>query len=557
MNRSDTSESSRSESDTSIYVAQESATADLGLDKTAGGADLADQGELDSETLSKHVEVRGTRRRQMATLEHNQSIKNRLLLPHPRRDGSSSYLLQALLTSIPLAITDLVALLVSLKICDLIGLEWLNPLDASSLASVWLPPVILAFLLVNAAHGLYPGTRLGTVEEMRRLWLSITITTLITASSLRFDPVLFWKKVLFLVVAYFLCMLLAPYARSRMRRLLGRTSWWGFPTLVCGNDAVVFRVCAWLADNRRLGLRPVAIATSNELTKFNSDSRWEAGSWENARDLSEKHHAYGAVFVESPQDTQHITELMEEYLGNIPHVFVVSELTGIPDHWNHHQLDEGLPGFKVEQHLLLPIPQLIKRGLDIFIATLAGLALAPLFAVLAIAIKLTSPGPIFFGHERVGRGNTRFRAWKFRTMVQGAEGMIEDYLLKHPELRDEWNRDHKLKNDPRVTKLGKFMRKWSIDELPQIWNVLAGEMSIVGPRPIVPNEIETYGTHFEAFCSVLPGMTGLWQVCGRNNTTFDVRIQLGLYYIHHRSLWLDLYLIAKTIRIVLFAKGAY
>ncbi len=238
-----------------------------------------------------------------------------------------------------------------------------------------------------------------------------------------------------------------------------------------------------------------------------------------------------------------MTSAVEQHLGNVPLIFVVSKLTGIPDGWNRHQMDEGLPGLLVEQHLLLPLPQLVKRGMDLAIATIAGLVLAPLFLVVASLIKLTSRGPIFYGHQRVGRGDSRFKAWKFRTMVHGAEAALEEHFGNHPELRVEWYRDHKLRNDPRVTPLGRWMRKWSIDELPQLWNVLVGEMSAVGPRPIVPNEIEKYGEHFEIFCSVLPGMTGLWQVCGRSNTSFQERIQLGVYYIHNWSPWLDLYLL--------------
>ena len=142
-------------------------------------------------------------------------------------------------------------------------------------------------------------------------------------------------------------------------------------------------------------------------------------------------------------------------------------------------------------------------------------------------------------------------------MVVGADKMIDDYLNEHPEYREEWERDHKLKHDPRVNALGKFMRKWSIDELPQVWNVLTGDMSIVGPRPIVIAEIAKYGEHYETLSTVLPGITGLWQVCGRNDTTYEERIQLDVYYIHHWSPWLDLYLLTKTVKTVLFTKGAY
>ena len=548
-------EPSNSRHDAPTYVADESSN-NGNANGSSNGTSVTHT-EDHSKVEPRQVELRGTLRRHQAIPQHRESIKSLPQMPQARQDGSLPYLRQLLLTSLPLAITDLVVLLLTVTACHVVGLQWLNPEDATSLASVWLPPVAMALLLVNAANGLYPGIRLGTVDEMRRLWLSITIVALITASGMRHHPEMFWKKIIFLAVAYVLCIAIAPFVRSKVRRLLAKTSWWGFPTLVCGDDALVFRVCSWLSDNRRLGLRPVGIVTSPEMADFQSDTPVQTEKWQNARNLAENHHAYWAVLVESPDDKRHVTTVVDEHLGNMPHVFVVSELTGIPDPWDHHQMEEGLPGFRIDQHLLLPIPQLIKRGMDLFIATVVSLLLAPLFLFLAVAIKLTSPGPIFFGHERVGFGNTRFRAWKFRTMVQGAEDLIEDYLNDHPELRDEWERDHKLKNDPRVTGLGKFMRKWSIDELPQIWNVFCGEMSVVGPRPIVPNEIETYGTHFESFCTVLPGMTGLWQVCGRNNTTFDVRIQLGMYYIHHWSPWLDLYLIVKTIRTVLFAKGAY
>jgi len=556
MTQSRITESSPDSLNASTYVADDSSTGSM---PSSVAESLSANLDLQEQTAepAKQVELRGTLRRHQATPKHVDTIRSQQHMPQSRQDGSYPYLRQLLLTSIPLAITDLAVLFVTVTACHAVGLQWLNPDDVTSLASVWLPPVAMAMLLVNAANGLYPGIRLGTVDEMRRLWLSITIVALITASGMRHHPEIFWKKIIFLVVAYVLCIIIAPFARSRVRRLLAKTSWWGFPTLVCGDDALVFRVSSWLTDNRRLGLRPVGIVTSPEMTEFEGDTQLRTEKWQDAHTLAESQNAYWAVLVESSDDKRHVTSVVDENLGSMPHVFVVSELTGIPDHWNHHQMDEGLPGFQIDQHLLLPIPRLIKRGMDLFLATVAGLLLAPLFLFLAVAIKLTSPGPIFFGHERVGMGNTRFRAWKFRTMVQGAEGMIEEYLCNHPELRDEWERDHKLKNDPRVTKLGKFMRKWSIDELPQIWNVLCGEMSTVGPRPIVPNEIATYGNHFESFCTVLPGMTGLWQVCGRNNTTFDVRIQLGMYYIHHWSPWLDLYLIAKTIRTVLFAKGAY
>ncbi|HEX6964070.1 MAG TPA: undecaprenyl-phosphate galactose phosphotransferase WbaP, partial [Lacipirellula sp.] len=423
-----------------------------------------------------------------------------------------------------------------------------------------LPSVGLALVLINTLMGLYPGVCLGLVDEIRRLSLSITVVALINLARLRPDADFFYDRLLYLTVATGLCLFVSPIVRSVVRKTLARTSWWGFPTLVCGNDSAALNVDQWLLNNRRLGLRPVGVVADPHVMELDGESSRYVGAWNEARAIAEKRHAYWAVLVE-PEDAGQlrygVTSTIEQYLGNVPNVFVISKLTGIPDHWNRHQLDEGLSGVLVEQHLQLPIPQLVKRGMDLAIAGLASLFLLPMFAVLGVAIKLTSPGRMFYGHERVGRGNSRFKAWKFRTMVANADAALDDHLAKHPELRAEWERDHKLKNDPRVTRLGKWMRKWSIDELPQIINVFRGEMSIVGPRPIVEAEIAKYGEHFETVSSVLPGITGLWQVCGRNDTTYDERVQLDMYYVHHWSPWMDLYLLVRTVKTVLFTRGAY
>jgi lipopolysaccharide/colanic/teichoic acid biosynthesis glycosyltransferase len=142
-------------------------------------------------------------------------------------------------------------------------------------------------------------------------------------------------------------------------------------------------------------------------------------------------------------------------------------------------------------------------------------------------------------------------------MFQDAHFVLEQFLEDNPDARDEWERDQKLRYDPRVTRIGRFLRKTSLDELPQLWNVLRGDMSLVGPRPIVTKEIEKYGPYFGAYTMVKPGITGLWQVSGRNNTTYDERVQLDAYYVRNWSPWMDLYLLIRTIRIVLFAHGAY
>jgi exopolysaccharide production protein ExoY len=199
----------------------------------------------------------------------------------------------------------------------------------------------------------------------------------------------------------------------------------------------------------------------------------------------------------------------------------------------------------------------LSRTVDIGL-TLAGLfALLPLLVFTAVAVYIDSGRPIFFGHERVGRGGRSFRCLKFRTMVPDAQRRLDELLANDPVARAEWARDHKLRFDPRITRLGSFLRKSSIDELPQLINVLFGNMSLVGPRPIVAAEIERYGRHYASYCSVRPGITGLWQVSGRNDVSYRKRVAMDVTYVRSKSLRLDAWIIISTVRVVLFQRGSY
>jgi Undecaprenyl-phosphate galactose phosphotransferase WbaP len=202
-------------------------------------------------------------------------------------------------------------------------------------------------------------------------------------------------------------------------------------------------------------------------------------------------------------------------------------------------------------------PQAVKRFFDVvFAATLAVLTL-PLGALIALAIVLDSRGPVFFRHTRLGRDRRQFRLWKFRTMIPDGDDMFQDYLARNPGLAREWQLTHKLRSDPRVTRAGRFLRKTSLDELPQLWNVLRGDMSMVGPRPIVPAEIAKYGPAIVLYSRVSPGLTGLWQTSGRNDTHYQRRVELDGRYIRNWTPWLDVRILVRTVRVVVRGHGAY
>ena len=197
------------------------------------------------------------------------------------------------------------------------------------------------------------------------------------------------------------------------------------------------------------------------------------------------------------------------------------------------------------------------RALDIVVSLAAIVALAPLLIAIGAMIKLRNPGPALFAHRRIGRGGRTFACLKFRTMVVDAELRLRALLASDPAARAEWARDHKLRDDPRIISGGGFLRRASLDELPQLFNVLRGEMSIVGPRPIVETEIQRYGRYFASYCAVRPGITGLWQVSGRNDVSYRRRVACDVSYARSKSVRQDIKLILLTLPPVLLAKGSY
>lgn len=212
----------------------------------------------------------------------------------------------------------------------------------------------------------------------------------------------------------------------------------------------------------------------------------------------------------------------------------------------HEDLARGQPGPGM-------VYLILKRAMDVVLSSLALIILSPIFLSIAILIKLDSPGPVLIPVKALRKGGRTFNEWKFRTMVQDADAILNN----DPRLRAEFVKKFKLQNDPRVTRLGQILRRMTLNELPQFFNVLKGEMSLVGPRSIAIDETERYGPMYERMLSVPSGMTGLWIVSGRQDTPYETRVELDMYYIEHRSLWLDVKILLMTIPAVLGMTGAY
>lgn len=210
----------------------------------------------------------------------------------------------------------------------------------------------------------------------------------------------------------------------------------------------------------------------------------------------------------------------------------------------------GLPIASFQYRVLKPL-------LDLLLVILALPVALPLGLLVAGSIRLTSRGPVLYRHRRIGQFQRPVHVWKFRTMYEDSDGVLEEHLSANAEAREEWERTQKLRKDPRVTPIGRLLRKTSLDEIPQLLNVLAGEMSMVGPRPIVDEERPKYGEHFRTYTYALPGITGLWQVSGRNDVDYPKRVRMDVRYVEQWSLWMELKILAKTARVILERTGAY
>ena len=253
---------------------------------------------------------------------------------------------------------------------------------------------------------------------------------------------------------------------------------------------------------------------------------------------------------------QDLIQKIQPYVRNIA---FVPDLIGTPMAGIETQtlFSEEILMLTMKNNLARRWNRVIKRIFDLVCTILGSILLSPLLLGLTLLVAVTNRGHVIFAHQRVGRNGRLFPCYKFQTMIPNAQEALKKYLAENPEARKEWEANFKLEHDPRVTKLGAFLRKTSLDELPQLWNVIKGDMSLVGPRPIVTKEIERYGDYFREYSMVLPGITGMWQASGRSDVTYEERVAMDTWYVRNWSIWVDLMYLFKTITVVFSRKGAY
>lgn len=360
-----------------------------------------------------------------------------------------------------------------------------------------------------------------------------------------------------LAAATVLAIVLASFNRAVCRMRFGRSFWWGTRIIVVGGDALATEVLANLQREPQWGLRPVGYVRESAPYDGAASPEGCLGAISRLHEVAAELHVDRALVTAASFDSDELAELLACARGQIQHWIILPSLERFPSMWVEECEAARLPALAVSNRLASEPSRRIKRTFDVFVTLCCGLLALPLLAAIALVVRITSAGPVFYGQERIGYRGRRFKAWKFRTMVENADEVLAKCLAENPALAQEWYDNQKLKRDPRVTWIGRWMRVVSLDELPQIWNVLIGDMSLVGPRPIVANEIEKYADRYDYYVQVLPGITGLWQVSGRNNTTYAERVDLDAYYVLNWSVWLDLYILASTVKVVVLGEGAY
>jgi Undecaprenyl-phosphate galactose phosphotransferase WbaP len=363
---------------------------------------------------------------------------------------------------------------------------------------------------------------------------------------------------LLLTVMFLSLLILGPFVRYFVQVWIRRIGLWGKPVLVLGYREAGTSVVSILKENWELGYDPVAVLDYRlDAAESSFEGEGDQRVLDAAVSLARQHGVDTAIFAMPYIRREQLTKLVDVASLSFKRVVVIPNLGGITNSTVVARDFAGTFGVEIHYNLLDPWARRVKRVFDLLGAVTGGLLVSPILLTLFVLIRLDSRGPALFVQERPGQDGNMFRIFKFRTMYTDAEQRFEQLVLKNPLAAKEFASYGKLRDDPRVTRVGKWVRRFSLDELPQLWNVLKGEMSLVGPRPYLIDQVIQLEGAGGVISRVLPGVTGLWQVSGRSDITFEQRVILDTHYVRNWSIWLDLVILARTAKIVLFSRGAY
>ncbi|MDR2943088.1 MAG: undecaprenyl-phosphate galactose phosphotransferase WbaP [Treponema sp.] len=428
-------------------------------------------------------------------------------------------------------------------------------INFKSFVTYW--PYLPGFLLIFIISNLYPGVSLAPAEEMKRLCIgSIFAYGGIIMSRLIEKNVWDAINTAFLISCFFSTVILLG-ARSITHLFLHKTKLGGIPAVIYGTGSTGRYVAECLLNNIRTGYIPVLFLDDNNSGEdeiFNIPVIHDTSI---SHEIVKRYNIKMAIVAMPELDAGNLKNLLNKSVSAFRYNVLIPNFFNISNIWMSVRDFSGILGIETSHKFKLNFNRGIKRTMDILFVLIGGIIILPFLLLIALLIKITSPGPVMYKHKRLGLNGKPFYTYKFRTMKKDAEQQLERILESDPVIREEWEKNRKIKNDPRITVVGKILRRISFDEFPQLINIIKGEMSLVGPRPVVNDEIEKYGDDFDRVFSIKPGLTGLWQVSGRSDTNYRDRISYDTYYLQSWSVWLDLWIILKTFGSIIIGKGAY
>ena len=427
----------------------------------------------------------------------------------------------------------------------------------------------LAILLVLTAAAVSVFKYLGHYDRRRLFWQEVGDIVVVAGIGFLLDAALLYLlKVnfsrLWVLTSWTLIVFSVPIARRVVKSVMLRHGTWREPTVVIGTGSIAREAAEAYAHDRYLGYEIIAFLDpalradgerSIELEGRKIPVLPMNGAERDTLSRFGSPHVVVALDAEEVADNENLIERLCLATRSLD---VISPLRGLPINNTRlaHFFSREVLALRIHNNLARPWARYLKRLFDLAAASAILVLVAPLMAVIALLLRLEG-GPVLFAHQRVGREGRLFPCYKFRSMVPNAKEVLERLLAEDPEARAEWERDQKLRNDPRITRLGHVLRKLSLDELPQLFNVLKGDMSLVGPRPVVSEELERYGDAKVYYLMVRPGLTGLWQISGRNDVDYDQRVALDTWYVRNWTLWNDIVILFKTLVVVPSRAGAY
>ena len=419
----------------------------------------------------------------------------------------------------------------------------------------WIPLVFIAFLAISQTY-----TKMRPIIAMvQQIFYAVLYALITCILILYFMQASMLASRLYVVLFGFLALFNIYIGRYILLKLLKKMNWLMKPVILIGAGKTAELSLSFFDGDLGYRYRVVGLLDDAPISKILPQKFLLLGQVQNAVDIIRDSGVKTVIITAPGMDGTRMERLVAKIQPLVRDILFVPDLMMLP--LGH----VGVEPFYTEKVFMLSIRnnlarrrnRLAKRIFDLILTIIGGILISPILLILAVVVGVDNKGRIIFAHRRVGRKGKPFPCYKFQTMVPNAQERLEEYLAKNPEARKEWEESFKLTNDPRVTKLGAFLRKTSLDELPQLWNVLMGDMSLVGPRPIVAKEVKFYGENIEEYYMVPPGITGMWQVNGRSDTTYEERVGMDTWYVRNWSVWIDLVYLFKTVKTVFTGKGAY